>query len=90
MSLLQCVRTKSGITKLKNTDYHKNMGLGSAELECPNCNTLCKTKGVTALGIIFIVIATIITFGIGLLAGLIYLFHVANRPTECPNCGLKF
>jgi len=66
------------------------MGLGSMEVVCPNCHTLCKTKGVTALGIIIIAVATIITFGIGLIVGLIYLFHVAKRPTECPNCGLKF
>jgi len=77
-------------TRWRNRDYHQSMGLGSTEVICPNCNTVCRTKGVTALGIVIIVVATIITFGIGLIVGLIYLFHVAKRPTECSNCGAKF
>ena len=66
------------------------MGLGSAQVTCPNCNTLCQTKGVGVLAIIVIAIATVITFGIGLIVGLIYLYYIGKRPTECPNCGLKF
>ena|GEM_PF-5568697 len=66
------------------------MPLGSTQLSCPRCQTLCQTKGVTAFGVIIIAIASIITFGLGLIVGLIYLWHVARRPTVCPSCGYSW
>ena len=63
------------------------MGLGSTELICPNCETVCRTKGVSVSAIIVIAIATLITFGVGLIVGLIYLYYIGKRPTKCTNCG---
>ena len=66
------------------------MGLGSTQLSCPKCMTLCQTKGVTVPAIIVIIIATLITFGLGLIVGIIYHWHVSKRPTVCPNCGFTW
>ena len=66
------------------------MGLGSAKLLCPKCSALCQTQGVSLMAVVLIGIATLLTFGLGLIVGLFYLWHVGKRQTVCPNCGCVF
>jgi DNA-directed RNA polymerase subunit RPC12/RpoP len=66
------------------------MGLGSTQLSCPNCKSLCDTKGISWVVFFILISLTVLTFGIGLIIILLYTLASKKQPIECPHCGYRW
>jgi len=74
------------------------MGIETDTISCPKCGALCETRKIGFLEYILYCIVVIffgaITFGIGIIVGLIVYLILRNnarkKPVECKKCGFRF